>query len=346
MIQSIQLKNFRNFDNQEFHFCEWKNIIVWDNGKGKTNILEAISLFSKTSIVDLSFDSLISRDADVMYIEAKTTNGNTLSISYDKTLWKKKYMLEGKNTTKKKLRESYPHSVLFEPMSMNIMYLSPSLRRDFLDNVLWNAFEKYTPALKLYKNILKSRNKVLKNISEWKSEESELDFWDAKFISIASEVYVYRNKFTRFLKNNIENLRDVFWWKIWSISFDYITKTDLDNTELYIEKYLKENRKRDILLRKTMTWPHRDDFDILVDGLSLVSFASRWEVKSIILWIKFLETRYIEEITGKSPIILIDDILSELDEVHKDYVIHMSWERQIIISSIKNIESINNRVML
>lgn len=346
MIQSIKLKNFRNFRDEEFHFSEWKNIIVWDNGKWKTNILEAISLFNKTSIVDLSFESLISKDADVMYIEAKTSSGNTLSISYDKTLGKKKYMLEGKNTTKKKLRENYPQSVLFEPMSMNIMYLSPSLRREFLDSVLGNAFEKYTPVLKLYKNILKSRNKVLKNISEWKSEESELDFWDTKFIYAATEVYKSRKEFISFLSENIWDLTDVFWWKISDIAFDYITKTDLDSVEVYIENYLKENRKRDIMLRKTMTWPHRDDFDILVDWASLTSFASRWEVKSIILWIKFLETEYIENTTGKSPIILIDDILSELDEIHKNYVIDMSWERQIIISSIKNIDTIDNKVML
>ena len=86
MIQSIKLKNFRNFDNQEFYFCAGTNIIVGDNGKGKTNILEALSLFSKTSLVDLSFDSLLSRDADVMYVEAKNTSGDTLSISYDKTI--------------------------------------------------------------------------------------------------------------------------------------------------------------------------------------------------------------------------------------------------------------------
>lgn len=346
MIQSIKLKNFRNFTDAEFHFFEWKNIIVGDNGKWKTNILEAISLFSKSSIVDLGFESLISKDADVMYIEAKTTTWNTLAISYDKQTAKKKYMLEGKNTTKKKLRESYPQTVLFDPMSMNIMYLSPSLRRDFLDTVLWNTFEKYTPTLKLYKNILKSRNKVLKNINEWKSSESELDFWDDKFISAASDIYSYRNKFISFLEKHIWDLQQVFWWKVSNIWFHYITKTDLDNTEAYIEKYLKENRKRDIILKKTMTWPHRDDFDILVDGSPLVSFASRWEVKSIILWIKFLETQYIETITGNSPIILIDDILSELDEIHKNYVIDMSWDRQIVISSIKDIETINNKLML
>ena len=153
MIQSIKLKNFRNFQDKEFYFSGWKNIIIWNNWKGKTNILEALSLFGSSSIVDLSFDSLISRDADVMYIQAKTTTWSTLSISYDKNLGKKKYMLEWKNTTKKKLRESYPKSVLFDPMSMNIMYLSPSLRRAFLDWILANCFSDYSATLKNYKNV-------------------------------------------------------------------------------------------------------------------------------------------------------------------------------------------------
>ncbi len=346
MIQSIKLKNFRNFHDQEFHFCRWKNIIIWDNGKGKTNILEAVSLFSNSSVIDLSFENLISRNSDVMYIEAKTVEWNTLSISYDKTLGKKKYMLEGKNTTKKKLREIYPTSVLFEPMSMNIMYLSPTLRRDFLDSILSNCFTAYAPALKNYKNILKSRNKVLKNISEWKSKPSELNFWDEKFITVATQIYTYRKVLIKFLEENISDLIDVFWGKVKEISFWYITKTDLWDVETYIKSYLEENRSRDIILRKTMTGPHRDDFDIYVDEISLVDFASRGEVKSIILWIKFLETQFIEEITKQSPIILIDDIMSELDETHKNYVIDMSGSRQVIISSIENIENIEKRIKL
>lgn len=346
MIQSIKLKNFRNFQDEEFYFCDWKNIIVWDNGKGKTNILEALSLFSNSSIVELSFDNLISRNADVMYIEAKTTDRNILSISYDKTLEKKKYMLGGKNTTKKKLREAYPTSVLFEPMSMNIMYLSPTLRRDFLDNVLWNCFPQYTPALKNYKNILKSRNKVLKNISEWKWEPSELNFWDERFISAATDIYNHRKIFVKFLQENTHKLIDIFWGKIQNISFEYITKTDLWDIENYIREYLENNRNRDIIIWKTMTGPHRDDFDIHVDQRSLTDFASRWEVKSVILWIKFLETEFIEKITGKSPIILIDDILSELDDIHKNYVIDMSGKRQVIISSIEIIESIDKKIIL
>jgi len=298
----------------------------------KTNILEAISLFSKTNIVDLSFDSLIARDADVMYVEAQTIEGNILSISYDTSIGKKKYILNGKNTTKKKLRESYPISVLFEPMSMNIMYLSPSLRRDFLDSILSNCFDEYWPHLKNYKNILKSRNKVLKNISEWKWEKSELNFWDKKFIYSASKVYEYRRKLISFLEENIGEFLDVFWGKVQKISFRYITKTDINDVDTYLSSYLEKNRDRDIIIGKTMTGPHRDDFDIEVDGISLTEFASRWEVKSVILWIKFLETRFIENTTKKSPMILIDDILSEL--------------RQVIISSIEMIEAIDKKIIL
>ena len=346
MIQSIKLKNFRNFDNQEFYFCDGTNIIVWNNGKGKTNILEALSLFSKTSLVDLSFDSLLARNADVMYIEANNSNGDVLSISYDKTIWKKKYILNGKNTTKKKLRESYPMSVLFKPMSMNVMYLSPSLRREFFDWVLSNCFTEYSGILKNYKNILKSRNKLLKNIWDRKSDASELNFWDEKFVVAAKKVYQYRNTFIKFLEENIGNLTDVFGWKVDMITFKYITQTNRLDAENDLKKYLEKNRSRDIIIWKTMIGPHRDDFDIHVDDRPLISFASRWEVKSIILWIKFLETQFIESVTWKSPIILIDDILSELDETHKNYVVEMSKKRQVIITSIEMIEAIDKKIIL
>lgn len=346
MIQSIKLKNFRNFSDEEFYFSLWTNIIVGDNGKWKTNILESLSLFSKTSLVDLSFDSLIARESEVMYIEATTTVWNILSISYDKELGKKKYILNWKNTTKKKLRENYPCTVLFEPMSMNIMYLSPTLRRDFLDNILSNCFTEYSKILKNYKNILKSRNKLLKNIWEWKSEKSELDFWDKKLISACIDVYKYRWAIVRFIKLHIGNLTEVFSGKIETISFEYISQTDTQNVEAEITSYLTKNRDRDVMIGKTMIGPHRDDFDIHVDGISLVNFASRWEVKSIILWIKFLEMQFIEEITKKSPTILIDDILSELDETHKNYVVNMSEKRQVIITSIQMIDNIDKKIIL
>jgi DNA replication and repair protein RecF len=232
-------------------------------------------------------------------------------------------------------------------MMMNLMYLWPTHRRDFLDEVLSQSFPNYTKILSEYKKVLHNRNKVLKNISEWKSEISELSFWSDKYIESAETLYKYRNGIRKFLEENIQELSEYFFWKVQDISFRYITKTDLDNTWEYLRTYIKENQSKEILLRKTLRWPHLDDFDIIVNDTPLTHFASRWEVKSILLWLKFLETKFLEKYCPEKEILfLIDDFLSELDSSHRDLLWKHIWSRQSVISSINDFPVEWNKIFI
>ncbi len=346
MINKLILKNFRNFENSEFLFCEQKNFIIWENGKWKTNILEAISLLSTESINNIDFDNLVWNNWDIFYIQIKKYNQEIISISYDKTNKKKIYTINWKNTIKAKIKAISDKLVLFSPITMNIMYLSPSLRRDFLDQILLNTFDLYSKATKEYKNILKNRNKTLKAINQGKAQENELDFWDEKFTYISEIIYNYRFWIRDFFVKNIKNTKKCFFWKIKNIEFIYKTKikNDIKND---IKSYLKENRKKDIILKTTSIWPHIDDFDILLDWKSLINFASRWETKSVIIELKFIEKKFIEHFTKQKPILLIDDLLSELDEKHKNMILNeISWY-QCFITGIneKEINS-SNKILL
>jgi len=134
------------------------------------------------------------------------TRSDTLSIFYDKKLSKKKYAINSKATTKKKFSTLSLKSVLFSPFAMNMMYLSPSLRRDFLDNILLSSFPEYSQILKNYKKSLINRNKVLKNICKNKSEKSEIIFWNNDFIKNCVEVYKYRKKIITYLEKHSHSL--------------------------------------------------------------------------------------------------------------------------------------------
>lgn len=348
MIKELRLVNFRNFDELKLDSLNSENFIIWENWKWKTNILEAISLFWNNSITGLSLDELIRKWENYFFIEYVTQDWKKISFSYFRNIddnWKivskKKYKLNNNNITKNKFYSLTYKCVIFSPIIMNMMYLSPNLRRDFLDDLLKNSFEWYQELLSKYKKVIKHRNKILKNIKEWKCVKSEISFWDNKFIELASQIYKYRFKIVNFFKISIESTLEYFSWKINNIEFEYITKVWENDYEINIREYLNKNLDRDIILCRTHIWPHVDDFDIKVDWVSLSHFASRGETKSIILWLKLLEWIFIEKMTWKKPILLIDDLLSELDENHKDMLLKKIKYYQSFISSITKPENKN-----
>lgn len=345
MIESLHMKNFRNFQNKEISFWAQKNIIIWNNGRGKSNILEALSIPS-APLVESKPEYLLMQWEESLFLKYSLDSW-VASYSYSSDWSKRKYILSWKSTTKSRMRENYPIVVSFHPMMMNLMYLWPSQRRDFLDNILIQSFLKYSKILSNYKKVLTSRNRVLKNISEGKSSSSELSFWDDKYIESAVTIYKYRWELSKFFKENTPELKEYFFWKAQDISFEYISKTKLDSPENYLRDYIEKNQQKEILLRKTLRWPHLDDFDIIIDSTPLTHFASRGEVKSILLWLKFLETKFLEKYCPEKDVLfLIDDFLSELDAEHRDLLWLHIWSRQSVISSINDFPVEWNKIFI
>ncbi len=335
MFTSLKLKNFRNFEDKEFFFVKNRNFIIWNNWVWKTNILEAISLIYQKNFLNQEISSLVKNDSKFWFIEITKIDWKKFAISFDKEKNTKKLLVNWKATTKKKFIELLEKIIIFQPMDMNMMYLSPSLRRDFLDDILWSTFEWYEKINKDYKNIVKNRNKLLKNIRDWKATKNELMFWDNNLVQKSIQIYTYRKKINLFFEGNIWVMRELLNFKVNDINYKYITKVDLDDVENSIKKYLSKNIDRDIIIWNTHIWPHIDDFDVLLDWYSLTNFASRWETKSVILWLKILETKFIEINTWKEIIFLIDDLFSELDEIHEKLLINELWNKQIVITTIK-----------
>lgn len=311
-----------------------ENFIIWENWKWKTNILEALSILWNNSVTKLNIEDLVKKWEDYFFVEILNKRWSKYAIHYSKKDKKKSYLVNNKKVAKKKFIENSHLSVIFSPMVMNMMYLSPSLRRDFIDETLKSSYIEYDELIKSYKKILKSRNSTLKAIKENRAKKEDIKFWDKKFIEISSEIYKKRIKFINFLEESIINTKEYFSWKIEKIDFIYKTKVDFDDIGKSITNYLEKNIDRDIILWKTAIWPHVDDFDIIVDDISVVHFASRWEVKSIIIYLKLLEWIFIEKKKWKKPILIIDDLLSELDENHKDMLLKKIGYYQVFISNI------------
>ncbi len=349
MIKNLILKNFRNFSDSSFLFEKNFNFIIWENGLGKTNILEAISILTGNPISEIDFQNLVKFQEKSLFI-SWIFEKNIASISYLKEENKKTYLLQTKKTTKKNLIENTSKSIIFSPWSMNIFYLWPKYRRKFLDDILQNNFWNYKKIYKNFKNILKKRNKILKAIKEEKAEKKDIIFWNKNFIEESIKIYKYRKNLINFYKKNINNLKKYFLNKEVKIKFEYISKINLENKELNndnfekiiyneLEKYLKKNLDLEILLTRTTIWPHLDDFDLKINDYKIIDFASRWEIKSSILGLKFIEIDYLIKNTWKKPIILIDDFLSEIDDKHKDLLLANIKDFQSIITSISELKN-------
>lgn len=338
MFKSLKLRNFRNFENKDFFFGGEKNFILWNNWVWKTNILEAISLIYGRNILNNEISNLIKKDQNYAYIEIEKDD-QKFSISFDMLTNSKNLLVNWKKTTKKKFDELLEKVIIFKPMDMNMMYLSPSFRRDFIDDILSNSFTQYNKINKDYKNILRNRNKLLKNIREWKTTKKDLVFWDEALIKSASLIYSYRNKLNTFFSEKIKIIEELLNLKENNIKYEYITKVDLNNIESSIRDYLNKNIDRDIIIWNTHIWPHLDDFGIIIDSFPLINFASRGETKSAILWLKIIEAKFIEENTNKETIFLIDDLFSELDEIHEELLLNEIYNKQVIITSIKWVEN-------
>ncbi len=334
MIRSLKLRNFRNFWSKDIFFDSWLNCIYGNNGLWKSNVVEAISLLSLGELFWLELDTLIKTETPWFYIEIETTWGEKLSLAYEKESKKKRLAIAWKSITKNKFIATTFPSVIFHPLTLNIMYLSPSLRREYIDSVLWQVYESYGAILKKYKEVLRNRNKLLQSIYEGKSKKEEIHFWDELFMSLAVKIYEMRDEYTKFISEQIQEYSFFLWGKIDTLSFQYKTKIDTEDRETFIKQYLEKNRERDIILGATHIGPHVDDFDILIDGKPITHFASRGETKTVILGLKILEARFIESKKWRKPVIIIDDFLSELDEVHKKYVFQTFMEYQVIITAI------------
>lgn len=343
MLNYIKIKNFKSISDLEIFFDNKVTNIFWENWIWKTNVLLSIlSVFN--SHTSFKTKDLVQNWQKFLYLESVFQSSqieHKISFSYDIEKDKKMFLLNWKSITRPKLIQITPKITSFFPITMNLFYLSPKYRRDFLDEILQNVYSNYQKLLKSYENILKNRNKMLKSILEEKSKKEDILFWDNEFIKLASLIYEYRFKIVEFYQIEIKKYQEIFNFKIKEIDFVYNTKVDKNNIWENIREYLTKNLDRDIILWKTHIWPHIDDFDIIVDWKSVIDFASRWELKTIIVVLKIIEINFIYSIFGQKPILLVDDIVSELDEIHLNLIFkYFSW-LQIISTSISQISREN-----
>lgn len=340
-LTKLQLENFRNYGEYTYEFPSDKNctVIVGENGRGKTNLLEAIHILSLGKSFRAAYhDELIkwtnnyTRCRGSVSLDEETTE---LEVFYEAEPAKKKNFKRNGVSLKNSEYIGSFLTVLFHPEDLNMLYLSPSLRRKYLDTVLCQTDKKYLESLIGYKKVLKQRNALLNEIREAsfggkKTDklEDDLAAWDIEFLEFADVIIEKRSSFIKLLEDEIESA-----YRSISGGEEEVKIKYERSLKAPAEENLKNARKRDIFRAESSRGPHRDDLKFYINGKEISSSASRGEFRTLLLAIKMGEISYIQNKTGKNPVLLLDDVFSELDEKRKKHLLEGINGCQTIITA-------------
>ncbi|MBD3360212.1 DNA replication/repair protein RecF [Candidatus Peregrinibacteria bacterium] len=346
-ITKLQLENFRNYKSFSYDFPKQKNltVLIGPNGKGKTNFLESIYILSLgKSFRTLIQEDLIEWSMDYMRCNCEIISSNEttrLDVYYSKH--PKKIKKFKKNDVDLRNSEYLGNliTVLFHPENMNMLYLSPSFRRKYINILISQTDKKYLNALSNYKKILKQRNALLYEIRDKKfkgekcgSLEEDLNAWDTKILEYGPCIISKRKELVRFLKYNIEKNYVSISGGTEEVSLEYLNPVK-DNPALQktYKTELVNRRKKDIKNAKTSIGPHLDDIKFYINSKEITTSASRGEFRTLLLSLKLAEIEYIKRETKKNPVLLLDDVFSELDRKRQSHLLKTIKNCQTIITT-------------
>lgn len=338
-LLKLQLNSFRNHDKFELEFNENTpiNIITGENGKGKTNILEAIYLLS----VGKTFRGAHQEDLIKWGMDYFKVSGE-IKLKDETKLLDVSFSTYPRKTKSFRINEvKTPHqdyignliTVLFHPGDLNMLYLEPSLRRKYLNLILSQTDKYYLEALTNYTKILKQRNALLDEINGGASSSSELDVWDERLAQEGEILTEKRKDLIDYFNANIQALYRKISRGKESLSIKYSSSGG--ETGEFLKK-LRLKRDKDIKYGTTTAGSHRDDIRFILENRKIEEFASRGEFRTILIALKIAEIGYIKKIKKHYPILLLDDVFSELDEQRRDHLFKAIDGCQAIITTTES----------
>ncbi len=341
ILKRFRAENFRNIEGCDIEFFSGVNLLHGKNAQGKTNALEGIYLFSRGKSFRGRDDSELIRFG---------TEGFRIGIEFESERGREslEYALFGKERLRKKngykvkkvteLIDSFK-SVLFYPDNLRLVKGGPDERREFLNVAISQCYPSYIGIYSDYKKALDNRNCILKLASKgFYIDEGELLSWSESLAEYASFIYKMRKEYIEKIKGYaVSVMKDISDGEE-ALSIDYESSVRIEGTdrEAVRREYIRifsENTEREKAAGITLFGPHRDDILIEINGRDARKFASQGQQRSTVLSLKLAEGEVIREMFGEYPVFLFDDVLSELDDKRKRYVLSGGGERQIIITS-------------
>ena len=332
MLTDIRLHNYRSYKDDSFELSPGVNIIVGPNASGKTNLLESILINAGESSYRGKDIELLNHESDWAKIECHTEDSIDRIVKFEKTGDNivKTYVIGGQNYKRLSLNKNIP-TVLFEPNNLTILTSSQESRRNFLDDLLEKTIPGFKETRKQYKRVLYQRNTLLKTGFSIANRNSFV--WNLRLSELGENIYSNRVNLIKTINDSATEIYKQLSNKESSVEFNYLTKLKENNYASDLIKNLEKNIKIDCERGFTSSGPHRDDFELILNKYPASESASRGEMRTLMLVCKVLETRVIESSRDKKPILLLDDVFSELDGGRRQALTNFLKDYQTFITT-------------
>lgn len=342
IIKSLRLEDYRNYNELYIDFDSGTNILYGDNAQGKTNILEAIYLSGTTKSHRGSKDrDVINFNKDEAHIR---TIVNKHDIDYKIDMHLKKNKTKGiaiNGIPIKKASELFGilNIVFFSPEDLNIIKNGPSERRRFIDIELCQLDKVYLYNLTKYNKIINQRNKLLKDLQYNRSLLDTLSVWNLQLINYGTQIIKRRSVFIDQINDIIYSIHKKLSGDREELYLKYEPNVEMDNFDSELERSID----RDIKFKTTHKGPHRDDLNFLIKDIDIRKYGSQGQQRTAALSLKLSEIELVKKIINDTPILLLDDVLSELDSNRQNYLLNSINDIQTLITCTGLDEFINNR---
>lgn len=350
-IETIKIKNFRNYQNLDLSFNKGLNIIYGNNAQGKTNLLESIYVLGLTkshrSFID---NNLINNESSEAVISGKIFN-NKIPSNLEITISdSKKLKIDSQKITKLSEYISKMPIIIFYPEDLELVKGSPSIRRRFLNLELSQLYSTYYNILNDYNKLLKMRNDYLKKIAnKEKYDQNYLDILNEYFIDKGILIYRMRNKFINKLNESSPNIfKSITGLEKFNIKYKTsIEVNNKTNEEIKVEfkNKLEKLYNSEIKFRATLVGPHRDDIEFYINEDNIKNFGSQGQQRIAILSVKLSEIDIFKNYKNTTPILLLDDIFSELDNKKKNNLLKYIKNNIQTIITTTDLNSINKKII-
>lgn len=333
-IKQLVLKNFRNCSDINIDFSKRKTLIIGKNAQGKTNILESIYLLSDLkSPRTSSLSDLIKFDSNCFEIYANIEKNDTdieLEITYD-TEKKRTLKINRVKCTPKDFKSTVK-TVLFSTKDLLLLRGTPQDRRDWLDRAISQIYPAYDERLSVYDKFRIQKNNLLKNET---IDEALLEIYNEQLVITGANIIFLRKKFLK----EIEKIASIKHKKISDNEDFHLSYTcphnEVDEISNYLRNKLIEHRNEEFARRQSCVGPHRDDIEFSINGIDAIKFSSQGQQRTLVLALKLAELDIIKEKTGITPILLLDDVLAELDDLRQNFLLQSIDDNvQTIITSV------------
>lgn len=342
IIKSIELQNFRNYEDLNISFDEGTNIFYGDNAQGKTNILEAAYLSGTTK------SHKCSKDKEMIRFGEQESHIRTVVVKKDKEyqidMHLKNNRSKGIAINKvpiKKASELFGilNMVFFSPEDLNIIKNGPAERRRFLDSELCQLDKIYLSDLTTYNKILNQRNKLLKDMVYRPDLKDTLPVWDMQLVETGRKIIRRRKQFVDELNEIVHDIH----YRISGEKEDLILQYEPSIEDIFFEDELSRVKERDMRQCMTSVGPHRDDLLFSIGEVDIRKFGSQGQQRTSALSLKLSEIELVKRFIHDTPVLLLDDVLSELDSNRQNYLLNSIHDTQTLITCTGLDEFVKNR---